>query len=231
MWVKICGNTNLEDALAAVEAGADAVGFVFAESPRQVTAAQVREIVSQLPREVEKYGVFVDAGFDAIVRTVEHSGLTGVQLHAGPDVALAPRLREHFDAVSGTRLRILRVLHYNADLEAGLAEARKDDAIDAVLVDSRTAKAVGGTGIAFDWQAARRGFAGNADVRLIAAGGLKPDNVAEAIETLEPWGVDVSSGVERTPREKDATKVRAFVAAARAAGAVLDRRWQPEHVR
>src|ERR1700734_4168142 len=107
MWIKICGNTSLEDARFAVECGADAVGFVFAPSPRQVVAEQVRKITEKLPRQVEKYGVFVDAGFDEIVSTVVAGGLTGVQLHRSSDDLLPLRLRQHFAQFSG-RFGILR---------------------------------------------------------------------------------------------------------------------------
>jgi phosphoribosylanthranilate isomerase len=234
LWVKICGNTNLEDALVAVDAGADALGFVFAASPRQVTAAQVKAITRALPASIETYGVFVEHGFEEIVAAVDEAGLSGVQLHANPDPELASRLREHFTGRgaglgAGRRIQILRVLHYTANLAERLDEAAADPAIDAVLVDSRTAKAVGGTGIAYDWQAARAGFSGHANLRLIAAGGLTPANVAEAIATLEPWGVDVSSGVERSPGRKDHARVRGFIEAARAAGGKLDERWQRVH--
>jgi phosphoribosylanthranilate isomerase len=218
MWIKICGNTNLEDALLTVESGADAVGFVFAESPRRVTAAQVAAITPHLPKALEKYGVFVDWSFEEITRAVEDSGLTSVQLHSSQDPALQARLREHF----GPALKVLRVIHYTQDLEAQLNAAQQDQAIDGVLIDSRTATAVGGTGIRFDWQAARRNFSASAPhLRLIAAGGLNPENVAEAIHTLQPWGVDVSSGVEAAPGRKDPARVKAFVHAAKAAAAEI----------
>ena len=214
MWVKICANTNLEDALLAVDAGADAVGFVFAASPRRVNVAQVTSITKHLPNPVEKIGVFVDAGFEEIVHSAEEGGLSGVQLHAGNDALLAAKLREHF----GSALRILRVIHYAQNLETKLQTLLKDDVVDGVLIDSRTATAVGGTGMRFDWQAARSSFLDAASqLRLIAAGGLSPDNVAEAIRTLEPWGVDVASGVESMPGKKDPERVRAFVQAARIA--------------
>src|SRR5580693_3794631 len=96
MWIKICANTNLEDAQHAAVAGADAVGFVFAESMRRVTAEQVRGITPHLPEAVAKYGVFVDAGIEEIAATIKECGLTGVQLHASLDAALARRLRERF---------------------------------------------------------------------------------------------------------------------------------------
>lgn len=214
MWIKICGNTNLEDTQLAVEAGADAVGFIFAQSPRRVNATEVSAITPHLPDAIEKYGVFVDAGFDEVVRTVLESGLTGVQLHASHDRLLPSRLREHF----GPALRVLQVLHYAQDLQEQLRLLQKDQAIDAALVDSRTATAVGGTGIRFDWQAASRSFQDSAShLRLIAAGGLNPENVAEAIRTLQPWGVDVVSGVESAPGRKDPDRVKAFVTAAKTA--------------
>src|SRR5271169_5410572 len=151
MWIKICANTCLEDAQLAVDAGANAVGFVFAESPRHVTCAQVKEIAPLLPKTIEKFGVFVDPGFDEVVETVIECGLTGVQLHTASDPGLALRLREHFAASPACgRLSILRVLHYASDFDAQLNELRNDHAVDAVLIDSRTAKAVGGTGVAFD---------------------------------------------------------------------------------
>ncbi len=229
MWIKICGNTNLEDAQLAVDAGADAVGFVFAESPRQVTRSQVREIAPLLPKAVEKYGVFVDPSFEEVVEAVIESGLTGVQLHTTSDPGLPLRLREYFAAVSGSgRLDILRVLHYASDFDAQLEELRHDHAVDGVLIDSRTAKAVGGTGVAFDWQAAQTSFLRTAPhLRRIVAGGLRPENVADAIYTLQPWGVDVASGVEAAPGKKDPERVRAFISAARRAATEVEKAKQP----
>src|SRR3954447_15837995 len=121
MWIKICGNTTREDALLAASCGADAVGFVFAPSPRRVSAEVVSRITPYLPDHVEKYGVFVDAGFDEIVSKVEECGLTGVQLHSDTDIVL--RLRERFDR-DGARLKILRVLHYSDRLEDQLDAVR-----------------------------------------------------------------------------------------------------------
>jgi phosphoribosylanthranilate isomerase len=213
MWVKVCANTSLEDALLAAEAGADAVGFVFAESVRRVTPAQVREITPHLPKNLEKIGVFVDASFDELARAIEECGLTGVQIHSGPEAGVTVRLRERF---SQERLRILKVIHFAQGLEHELREAETDEALNGVLVDSRTATLVGGTGTRFDWKAARGDFL-TSRLKLIAAGGLNPGNVAEAIATLQPWGVDVASGVEAAPGKKDAAKVRAFVENARVA--------------
>ncbi|MDE3187372.1 MAG: phosphoribosylanthranilate isomerase [Acidobacteriota bacterium] len=213
MWIKICANTSLDDARLAVDAGADAVGFVFAPSPRRVTASQVAAIVPYLPAAVEKIGVFVDAALEEIEATVLACRLTGVQLHseAGPGTAAGLRAR------LGPELRILRVVHFGAGAAAQAAAIAQDANVDAVLVDSRTAAAVGGTGVAFDWAEARKAIFCCGGLKLIAAGGLTPDNVAEAIATLCPWGVDVVSGVEAAPGRKDAAKVKAFVANARAA--------------
>ncbi|HEY3625179.1 MAG TPA: phosphoribosylanthranilate isomerase [Terracidiphilus sp.] len=216
IWVKVCANTSLQDARVAAEAGADAVGFVFAPSPRRVTASQVGEITSHLPGEIEKIGVFADAGLDEICAAVRESGLTGVQLHCDPSPELPAQLRREL----GPRARILRVVHFGpqaAELAKGIAA---DANIDGILVDSRTATAIGGTGIAFDWAAARAAIFQNTEAqkRLIAAGGLTAENVREAITTLHPWGVDVASGVEAAPGRKDPEKVRRFVANARAGG-------------
>lgn len=214
LWVKICANTSLGDALLAVDAGADAVGFVFAPSPRQVTPAQVASITPGLPTSIEKIGVFVDASFNEIAETVRACLLTGVQIHseAGPD--LPAQLRTEF----GPGLRIVRVVHFTAGAEQQASVFAHDPNVDAVLVDSRTEIAVGGTGIAFDWEAARKTlFARASQTRMIAAGGLNPENVATAIAALAPWGVDVASGVEAVPGRKDRENVFAFVANARRA--------------
>jgi phosphoribosylanthranilate isomerase len=212
LWIKICGNTSLADAQLAADAGADAVGFVFAPSPRRVTAELVATIVPHLSKKLEKIGVFVDAGLDEIGSTVEAAGLTGVQLHFDAPLELPAQLRIQF----GRNLRILRVVHFDAAIQA----LPDDPEIDALMVDSRTAGAVGGTGTTFDWNLAAATFFRNApalDRGIVVAGGLTPENVAEAIATLHPWGVDVVSGVESAPGRKDPAKVRAFIANALAA--------------
>jgi phosphoribosylanthranilate isomerase len=217
MWIKICGNTSLEDARFAAECGADAVGFIFAPSPRRVEAELVRRITSQLPPQLEKYGVFVDAGFEEIVSTVATSGLTGVQIHRSADVLLPSRLRRYFSP-SPRRVGILRVLHYkNQGFEEQLTELGQNE-VDGVLVDSSTERAVGGTGTSFNWLEARNSFLRTAPhLRLIAAGGLAPENVKQAIQTLRPWGVDVVSGVESAPGKKDPARVLAFIRSAQVA--------------
>ena len=214
MWIKICANTSLEDALLAVDAGADALGFVFAPSPRRVTAEQVASIMPHLPRVIEKIGVFVDASSEEILRTVELCSLTGVQLHGTTNSALASQLRTHF----GSSLRILQVIHFNASAADEIHRISQDPSIDAILIDSRTATAVGGTGTTFDWKAAKENlFTSDRPLKLIAAGGLTSLNVTDAIRLLTPWGIDVASGVELSPGKKDPAKIHAFVLNARAA--------------
>jgi phosphoribosylanthranilate isomerase len=218
MWIKICANTNLEDALLASELGAHAVGFVFAPSKRQVTATQVAAIVPALPETIEKIGVFSMDDASEVAAIVTETGLTGVQLHGDLDLELARQLREKL----GNNVTIIQTIHWKVDgMSSNAAEVReqleaisREPAIDRVLIDSKTAKASGGTGVSFDWTAARetlRAFEG----KLIVAGGLRPDNVATAIEALEPWGVDVASGVEAAPGKKDREKILGFIAGAR----------------
>ncbi|MGB8262221.1 MAG: phosphoribosylanthranilate isomerase [Terracidiphilus sp.] len=215
LWIKICGNTSLDDARVAADAGADALGFVFTPSPRQVTVAQAAAIHKRLPASVERIGVFVDASMDEIFATVRGCGLTGVQLHFDIDADFTAGLRARL----GPLLRILRVVHFGPEAAAQLEAIAADENVDAVLVDSRTMAAVGGTGVAYDWNAARTSLFQNhpAAKPLVAAGGLTPWNVAQAISTLRPWGVDVASGVEEEPGHKDHDALRAFIANARAA--------------
>jgi phosphoribosylanthranilate isomerase len=215
IWIKICGNTSVADARLSVDAGADAVGFVFAPSPRRVTVAEVAAIAPHLPAEVERIGVFVDAPLDEIYAAVRACGLTGVQLHSDAGPEMPTKLR----ALLGPGLRVLRVVHFGPEAAAQADVIAADAHVDALLVDSRTATAVGGTGVRFDWAAARETlFRRSEPVKMVAAGGLNPENVAEAIATLHPWGVDVVSGVEAAPGRKDPEKVREFIVRARLAG-------------
>ncbi|MFL6428126.1 MAG: phosphoribosylanthranilate isomerase [Acidobacteriaceae bacterium] len=221
MWIKICGTTSLADAQHAASSGASAVGFILAPSPRRVTVDQVRAIAPHLPRNVERYGVFVNASFDEIVTAVREADLTGVQLHANDDPDMPRRLRAHFATTdAGATISILAVLAYSDDMEPQIQtiarNAARDGAIDALLIDSRSPVGHGGTGTRYDWQAAQQLFRRVApQLRLIAAGGLNPDNVAEAIGTLTPWGVDVATGVEAAPGRKDPARVGAFIRNAR----------------
>jgi phosphoribosylanthranilate isomerase len=218
MWIKICANTNLDDATLAAALGADALGFVFAPSRRRVTAQQVAAITPHLPPEVEKIGVFHTLDFGEIAATIRTAGLTGVQLHGDFSSALIESLAYEFPA-----LRIIQTTHWNVDPSApavqthaaALATLRATPHIDAVLVDSHTATASGGTGIAFDWNAARDTLSALAPKPLIVAGGLHHENVQQAVTVLAPWGVDVASGVEDHPGRKDPEKLAAFMENAR----------------
>lgn len=201
MFVKICGTTNEQDALMAVAMGADAVGFVFAPSSRQVAPDDVRAIVRQLPDDVLTVGVFRDESAQRIVEVVESTGLTGVQLHG----------RESHGEASWIKARVPFVVQAFAAGDPRL-ERVDDYDVDAVLLDA----ARPGSGRTFDWS-----LVGDlpSRFRVILAGGLAPDNVGDAIHRVHPWGVDVASGVEASPGHKDVLRVRRFVAAARAAEA------------
>ena len=211
-WVKICGITNLEDAMVAVQAGADALGFVFYDkSPRKVDPETAREIVAQLPPHVEKMGLFVDESAEKIASVADEVGLTAVQLHT--DKKLRPQKQ-----VTDKKVFLSLPAHTVtfAEEEKGLAWASLftfPENLAAILVDSAK---VGGTGKAFDWYAIGPFIASVGRIYpIVVAGGLTPDNVAEAMRILKPWGVDVSSGVEARPGKKDPEKVRAFVKAVR----------------
>ncbi len=212
-WVKICGMTNLEDALTAVEAGADAVGFVFYEkSPRCVTVETAREIVEKLPEEVEKVGVFVNEQDELICSVADGARLTTVQMHGDkedPHVAdLVARCRP--------QTKILAAISMNHKSPQDWAMMWHPDSVEAFLLDSGTSSKHGGTGVSFDWNAAVPVLEEIKRVgKVIAAGGLTPSNVADALTVLHPWGVDVVSGVEASPGKKDPDKVRAFVKAVR----------------
>lgn len=211
--MKVCGITTEEDALLAVALGADAIGFVFASgSPRQVTPAQVRDILRRLPTGTMTVGVFRDERPERVVEIVNKLGLTGAQLHGREPISEARAIRSH--------VRFL--VHAFVAGDDALASAGNSPA-DAILVDSPTP----GSGRVFDWQLAEGAPGG---IRLVLAGGLDPSNVAEAIRRVRPWGVDVSSGVETVPGSgrKDPRKLRAFLEAARAAGEEVESDgWKP----
>ena len=199
MFIKICGLTNEDDALLAVALGADAVGFVFAPSPRQVAPARVFDITRRLPPEILTVGVFRDELPERVIETAAAAGVKGVQLHGHepPEVTRAVKERVRF---------VIQAFPAGSDALARAAE----HGADAILIDSATP----GSGTVFDW-----GLVDDApqDARILVAGGLTPENVATAIKRVEPWGVDVSSGVESSVGKKDAVKLRLFIEAARAA--------------
>jgi phosphoribosylanthranilate isomerase len=236
-WVKICGTTNLDDALVAVDAGADAVGFVFYEkSPRCVSVETVREITQKLPEQIEKIGVFVmgssvDAG-DALLK----AGLTGVQFYLIADAEGAPRhaFRATSANILSRRPRMMTALPMNVvgiDEEhiqrlasdfsrwGENAPSGPREILHTVVLDSGDLRQPGGTGQRFDWERAVpiAEAMKHSGTNLVVAGGLTAENVEDAIRTLKPWGVDVASGVEVSPGKKDSAKVRAFLNAVREA--------------
>jgi len=198
VFVKICGITNEEDALLAVAMGADAVGFVFAPSPRQVTVPVVRDIVRRLPHEVLTVGVFRDESPQRVVEIVHQIGLRGAQLHGHESPAEASWVRQRVGFVIKAFAAGDRMFDKMGDYD-----------VDAILVDSQ----LPGSGQVFDWTIAEHL---PMDRPIILAGGLTPANVADAIARVRPWGVDVSSGVEAEPGRKDAVAVMRFVNAAKA---------------
>ena len=218
MWVKFCANTNLDDALRAVELGADAVGFVFAPSKRQVTPAQVAEITTLLPLDVERVGVFTDHTPQAIADAVRQASLTAVQLHGGVEVERATELR----TLLGPDIPLIHTVAWViGDDDASADDVRHQlnmlTAGDRVLIDAKYGAVSGGLGLSFDWQRAAGVLSEFPSLRIIVAGGLRPENVAEAIATLKPYGVDVASGVERAPGQKDPEKLESFIRNARRA--------------
>jgi phosphoribosylanthranilate isomerase len=219
-WVKICGITNLEDARTAVDAGADALGFVFYEkSVRKVDLLTVRDIVPELPKAVEKVGVFVDLPVDEVIDIVRRLKLTGVQWHApqGLDLDSILRIKE-----CCADSKVIYVRPGKQLLEEGFfISERARELLYALMFDSGSAQTPGGTGERFDWQNASSLMqAIGLNVPVIVAGGLNAQNVKEAMELLQPYGVDVSSGVEAHPGKKNPEKVRDFIRAVREADRV-----------
>lgn len=204
MFVKICGVTSEEDALLAVAMGADAVGFVFAPSVRQMAPAAVAAITRRMPPQVLTIGVFRDALASRVVEIVQEAGLHGAQLHGNESL-------EDCAEVSSSVPFVVKAFTAGSPALERSASYR----VHALLVDAPEP----GSGNVFDWRLAE---AAPKARRLLLAGGLTPANVAHAIERVHPWGVDVSSGVESSPGRKDPRLVRAFVQAARAAGERLE---------
>jgi phosphoribosylanthranilate isomerase len=202
VFIKICGTTSEEDALLAVAVGADAVGFVLAPSPRQVAVERVRDIVTRLPPDVLTVGVFRDAAPEQVVEAVHRGRLKAAQLHG----------HERPEDTQYVHERVQIVFKAFAAGDPAVRTAA-DHGADAVLLDA----ARPGSGSVFDWTLTEDA---PVDLRLIVAGGLTPENVGVAITRVNPWGVDVVSGVEASYGVKDPRRLRAFVAAAREAAPV-----------
>jgi phosphoribosylanthranilate isomerase len=214
-WIKICGTTNLEDALVAVEAGADALGFVFYEkSPRNITVEAAREIVEKLPQGVEKVGVFVNEPPERVSAIADEVGLTAVQFHGEEhkNEKMCATDRKAFLCIPAE----WAAMTWKKEGKAFGSSMALPKNLGGIMLDSSTSDQRGGTGRAFDWREAQPWVAVMTQIHpVVLAGGLKPENVSKAIAILKPWGVDVASGVESSPGKKDPEKVRAFVRAVR----------------
>lgn len=214
--IKICGVTSIGDALAAVDAGADAIGLNFFQgSPRYVGIPVAEKISAELGADVHKVGVFVNAAAATIRETSTFAGLHYVQLHGDERPEFLQELAADVPIIRVCRLDAGGLSAVAADVAACQSASRVGPA--AVLIDAAAPGMYGGSGVAVDWPqlADYRRWLG--DVPLILAGGLRPENVAKAIRAVRPQAIDVSSGVELSPGKKDPAKVRDFVAAAQAA--------------
>jgi len=201
--VKICGVTNVADALAAAGAGADMIGLNFYEgSPRHVTAAQAAEIARALPPFVLRVGVFVNPAEDLVLRALGECNLNLLQFHGDEPSEFCTQ----FGVMSMKALRVR---------DAESLKTLENFHTDAFLLDAHSKAGLGGTGEKFNWELAVEAQKFGKPVFL--AGGLTPENVADAVRQVRPFAVDVASGVESAPGKKDAAKVRAFIAAVRAA--------------
>ncbi len=201
--VKICGITNIEDAIAAIDSGADALGFVFFKgSPRYVAPERVSDIIRKLPAFVSTVGVFVDEPVREIERIISTTCIDIIQLHGD----------ETPESCHASRRAIKAIRIKSIDSLEPLKTFR--DRVSAFLLDAYTPDSLGGTGVRFNWD-----IAVDAKLfgRIILAGGLTPDNIQAAIQHVNPYGVDVSSGVEKEKGKKDRRKMKLFIERAKAA--------------
>jgi len=201
--IKICGITNLPDALVAVEAGADALGFNFYRpSPRYIEPAAARAIIEQLPQEILTVGVFVNAPTPELVKeTARESGVQAVQLHGDESPDYCRALGDMY---------VIKALAADSDFELARVSSYE---VSALMLDAKHEKLRGGTGQVIDWSLAKK--VAELSDRLFLAGGLAPENVADAIRTVRPYAVDACSSLEKVPGQKNYERVRAFILAAR----------------
>jgi phosphoribosylanthranilate isomerase len=209
-WIKICGTTCVEDALSSIEAGADALGFIFAPSRRHVTPRSAQAIIRELPRTVERIGVFLNAGPQQIRDVVNEVDLTGIQMHGEGD--FPPEVYSYLPEGRRDSMRKIKTVIVREGYEFRMdGYAAVAGVVDTWLFDSGA-----GSGQTFDWKSAREQL-GQRQGQFVIAGGLTEQNVSEAISIFKPWGVDVVTGVEREPGRKDQEKLKAFVRAVREA--------------
>ena len=195
--IKICGITNPQDALTAVEAGADALGFVFyKESPRHIFPEEAARIINLLPPFVQAVGLFVNESPEVVNQISRNCGLGLVQLHGDETPDYCRKIKQR--VMKAFRIRTLTCLDPIADYR-----------MSGCLLDAYSPSFYGGTGKSFNWEIAREAMIRS--YRIVLAGGLTPDNVAEAIRQVRPYAVDISSGVESAPGRKDADKVLEFI--------------------
>ena len=193
--IKICGITNLEDALACVDAGADALGFVLAESPRRVEAETIKNIVTRLPKTILKVGIFVNEKLETLQQTVLNCGLDYAQLQG----------EESGEYIRRLEVACLKVFRVKDD---GILAEIESAKTNLFMLDAYQDGQRGGTGKIFNWEIAKQA---KRHGKFFLSGGLNPDNVKSAIKKVHPYGVDVSSGVEKFPGKKDLEKVREFI--------------------
>jgi len=205
VWIKVCGITSEEDAWVAVACGADALGFVFAPSIRNVTAELAREIIKKLPDNIEKIGVFVNESPEKVRNTANFCGLTSVQLH-GDEKPEYSALLSDLNIIKA--FRIIDKVAYEE-----IEKYSEESNVSRILLDTYSRNAYGGTGEAFFWRASV--FIEKLPLPLILAGGLTAENIEQAITIVRPYVVDVSSGVEKAPGQKDLQKLKTFIERAR----------------
>jgi phosphoribosylanthranilate isomerase len=204
--VKICGITNIEDARAAIESGADALGFIFFPgSSRHISPESAARIVRELPPFVARVGVFVDAPVETVLNVARGSGMDTVQLHGSE----TPQAGEE---IASTGLKVIKAFRIK---DAAALNEIANYRVHACLLDSFVPGQLGGTGAKFNWDLALK--AKERGAPIILAGGLDPENVSDAVSKVAPYGVDVSSGVESAPGRKDHDKLRRFIARAKSA--------------
>ncbi len=202
VYVKVCGITNPEDARGAADAGAEAIGLVFAESPRKVRIEEARDVAAALPKGVVKVGVFVNEEPEDVLWIARQVGLDYAQLHGDESP-------EDVTAVQEGGVKVIKALRVR---DAASLETMNGYGADLYLLDAWSAKVRGGTGTRFDWGLAKS-LKGRDNI--LVSGGLGPENVREAVSFFEPWGVDASSSLESAPGRKDHERVRRFVFAAK----------------
>jgi phosphoribosylanthranilate isomerase len=208
-WIKICGTTCLEDALSSIAAGTDALGFIFAPSKRRVSLEQAQRIISQLPRDIERIGVFMNSSAAEIGSVVSSVDLTGVQMHGDESPAA---VYAELPLARRDTMRKIKTIQVKPGCVFGFdSHGGAPGIVDIWLLDSGA-----GSGKVFDWTTAKKQL-GDRHERFIVAGGLTPENISDAMRAFKPWGVDVVTGVEREPGRKDPEKLKAFVAAVRRA--------------